>query len=411
MASSDLSIDSNFMRIVRSDLVQLHCEDVSWENASDKIPLELVRYLLGDLVQYLSTLVFLRGNRYLFLLEWPQVPDSTEAWNYILANSIGKKTHVEVGHYRFTYMLSHVGPKYEDLVEIYFHAHWHQPDPNFRLEDVWGPGKLLPTEYSEILYLPPNLPGSTPKKANPISSQTREETADLEEMNHQEYVDLVKELLQERANRPPPTIPNKDIPIVGHVKMNQESFVQSSQAILQGLAEGGYTHTKTPKFECFFGDDKKNELDFDMWERQILSAATSHLGAAIKQAMMQSLKGQALAVTIALPLDIIWEKLLQALKIKYQEKAPYDVLMAQFYGTKMESDEKYTSFGTRLEQKLNHVSLQYPNKISDTMYWNCVRERFFHGLSKNMRTNLRTQSDGGVNYYKLLELARMIEFS
>ena len=91
------------------------------------------------------------------------------------------------------------------------------------------------------------------------------------------------------------------------------------------------------------------------------------------------------------------------------QKAPYDVLMAQFYGTKMESDEKCASFGTRSEQKLNQESLQYPNKISDTMYWNCVRERFFHGLSKNMRTNLRTQFDGGANYYKLLELATMIE--
>ena len=66
-------------------------------------------------------------------------------------------------------------------------------------------------------------------------------------------------------------------------------------------------------------------------------------------------------------------------------------------------------FWNQVEQKLNQVSLQYPNKISDSMYWNCVRERFFHGLSKNMRTNLRTQFDGGANYYKLLELARMIE--
>ena len=87
------------------------------------------------------------------------------------------------------------------------------------------------------------------------------------------------------------------------------------------------------------------------------------------------------------------------------------VLMAhaQFYGTKMEPEEKCASFGTRLEQKLNQVSLQYANKISDNMYWNCVRERFFHGLSKNMRTNFRAQFDGGANYYKLLELARMIE--
>ena len=82
------------------------------------------------------------------------------------------------------------------------------------------------------------------------------------------------------------------------------------------------------------------------------------------------------------------------------------MLMAQFYGMKMESDVKCASFGTRLEQKMNQVKLQYPNKISDTMYWNCVRERFLHVLSKNMRTNLRTQFDGGANYYKLLELAR-----
>ena len=38
-----------------------------------------------------------------------------------------------------------------------------------------------------------------------------------------------------------------------------------------------------------------------MWERQISSAATTHSGAAIKQAMMQSLTGQALMVTSALP--------------------------------------------------------------------------------------------------------------
>ena len=43
------------------------------------------------------------------------------------------------------------------------------------------------------------------------------------------------------------------------------------------------------------------------------------------------------------------------------------------------------------------------------MYWNHVRERFFYGLPKDMRTNLRTQFDSGANYYKVLELARIIE--
>ena len=125
-------------------------------------------------------------------------------------------------------MLSHVEPKFEDLVEIYCHAHWHQLDPNFRLEDVWRSETLLHLDHPEILYLPPSLPGSTPKKANVIPSQAREETSELEDRNHQELVDSVKELLQERTNRPTPTNPSKKIPLAGHVTMNQESFVQSS---------------------------------------------------------------------------------------------------------------------------------------------------------------------------------------
>ena len=410
MATDNLDITPNDWRIVRENLVQLHCEDASWEQASDKIPLDLVRYLLGDLVQYLSTLVFLRGNRSLFTINWTQIPDSISVWENLLNDFFDRKVHKQVGHYRFTYMLSHVGPKYDDLVNIYCHAHWGSPLPSYRREDIWEAGTLQPMEHPEMLYLPPNLPSSTPKKPDMVKEPTEGNLPSLEEMRHHELVDLVKELLAERASKPTPLAnPNKDATVAGHVSMNQESFVQSSQAILQGLAEGGYIHATTPKFESFYGDDKKNKLDFDMWERQVLSAATIHSGTAVKQAMMQSLKGQVLMVTSALLPETSWENLLQALKIKYQDKASHDVLMAQFYGTKMEPDEKCASFGTRFEQKLNQVSLQYPNKISEPMYWNCVRERFFHGLPKDMRTNLRTQFDSGANYYRLLELARIVE--
>ena len=211
-------------------------------------------------------------------INWTHIPNSISVWENLLSDFFDKRIQTQVGHYRFTYMLSHVGPKYDDLVNIYCHAHWGSPHPSFRRKDIWEAGTLQPMEHPEMLYLPPNLPGSTPKKPEMV---------------------------------------------------------------------------KGPK--------------------------TSR------------------------------DKLLQALKIKYQDKAPYDVLMAQFYGTKIEPDEKCASFGTRLEQKLNQVSLQYPNKISESMYWNCVRERFFHGLSKDMRTNLRTQFDSGANYYRLLELARIVE--
>ena len=369
MATSELDTTPVEWKVVKENLVQLHCEDVSWEQATDKIPLDLVRYVLGDLVPHLSTLVFLRGNRCLFMVDWTKVPDSYAVWQYMLNNSFHKRTSMQVAHYQFTFMLSHVGPRYEDLVDLYCQAYWGEPHPSFRKEDVWVQGSLQPMEHPEMLYLPPTSPGSTPKKASIAKPQSRSDLPSLEEMGQQELVDLVKQLLEERANRPTSlSNPNKDATVAGHTSMNQESFIQSSQAILQGLAEGGYIHAKTPKFESFFGDNKKNKLDFDMWERQVLSAATTHSGTAVKQAMMQSLKG-----------------------------------------TKIEPDEKCASFGTRLEQKLNQVSLQYPNKISESMYWNCVRERFFHGLSKDMRTNLRTQFDSGANYYRLLELARIVE--
>ena len=410
MATSELDTTPVEWKVVRENLVQLHCEDVSWEQATDKIPLDLVRYLLGDLVPHLSTLVFLRGNRCLFTIDWAKIPNSYAVWQYMVDNSFHKRTPIQVAHYHFTFMLSHVGPRYEGLVDLYCQAHLGEPHPSFRKEDVWVQGSLQPMEHPEMLYLPPNLPGSTPKKANIAKPQSRSDLPSLEEMGQQELVELVKQLLEEKANRPTPlSNPNKDATVAGHTSMNQESLIQSSQAILQGLAEGGYIHAKTPKFESFFGDEKKNKLDFDMWERQVLPAATTHSGAAIKQAMMQSLKGQALMVTSVLPPDASWEKLLQALKIKYQDKAPYDVLMAQFHGTKMDIDEKCASFGTRLEEKLNQVSLQYPNKISETMYCNCVTERFFHGLPKDMRTNLRTQFDSGATYYQMLELARIVE--
>ena len=109
-------------------------------------------------------------------------------------------------------------------------------------------GTLHPMEHPEMLYLPPSLPGSTPKKPEMVRNPTEGNLPDLEEMGHHELVDLVKQLLVERASKPTSlTNPNKDVSIAGHVSVNQESLVQSSQAILQGLAEGGYIHAKTPK--------------------------------------------------------------------------------------------------------------------------------------------------------------------
>ena len=88
-------------------------------------------------------------------------------------------------------------------------------------------------EHPEMLYLPPNLPGSTPRKLEMVKEPTEGNLPSLEEMGHHELIDLVKKLLAERASKPTSlTNPSKDATVAGHVLMNQEPFVQSSQAIL-----------------------------------------------------------------------------------------------------------------------------------------------------------------------------------
>ena len=100
-------------------------------------------------------------------------------------------------------------------------------------EDVWEAGTLQPMEHPEMLYLPPNLPGSTAKKPEMVRNPTEGDLPNLEEMGHHELIDLVKKLLVERASKPTSlTNPSKDATVAGHVSMNQESLVQSSQAIL-----------------------------------------------------------------------------------------------------------------------------------------------------------------------------------
>ena len=86
------------------------------------------------------------------MIDWTKVPDSYAVWQYMLNNSFHKRTSMQVAHYHFTFMLSHVGPKYEDLVDLYCQAYLGEPHPSFRKEDVWVQGSLQPMEHPEMLY-------------------------------------------------------------------------------------------------------------------------------------------------------------------------------------------------------------------------------------------------------------------
>ena len=131
--------------------------------------------------------------------------------------------------------------------------------------------------------------------------------------------------------------------------------------------------------------------------------------ASIRTAIRNSLKGRALQDISILPPDASWKVLLETLRIKYQHKASYDSMLSVFYGLQMTPAEDCAAFSSKLEQKLSYVQAMYPDELNTKQYWHLLRERFFHGLPVNLRTNIRSEYEKGVDYYPLLQAARMIE--
>ena len=314
-----------FWEFVQENLLQLHCENVSWEQASDKIPIKVVVELLGDLITHVNTCLLLRNNRLLFTLNWETFENGPVVWEHLHSFHLNQKRRLETPQYQCDFMLTSVS-SYPDLVDTYCYAFDKQSHPSFVREDIFEPGQL------------------------PVSTvSTVRQPKSIQDMGHGELLELVRKLLKEREEKakpqtqlhpnPPPPLDFTESGNIPNPGMNQESFLQCSQIMLQGLADKGFIHAKSPKFDLFFGMKDKNKIEFDMWERQVLAAATDHSDTAIRQAMLQSLKGQALMVTTTLPPNTHWKELLQALRIKYQSKAPYDVLMSQFYSTKMDASK------------------------------------------------------------------------
>ena len=80
-------------------------------------------------------------------------------------------------------------------------------------------------------------------------------------------------------------------------------------------------------------------------------------------------------------------------------------MLSVFYGLQMTSAEDCAAFSSKLEQK----QVMYPGKLNTQQYWHLLRERFFHGLPVNLRSNIRSEYEKGKDYYPLLKAARMIE--
>ena len=86
---------------------------------------------------------------------------------------------------------------YTDLVDTYCYAFDKQSHPSFMREDIFEPGQLPVSESIEVWYLPPQF-GSTPKKAIPQPISTVRQPKSIQDMGHDELIELVQKLLKKR---------------------------------------------------------------------------------------------------------------------------------------------------------------------------------------------------------------------
>ena len=126
MASANTSISKEDPTVqlwdfVQENLLQFHCENVSWEQASDKIPIKVVVELLGDLITHVNTCLLLRNNRLLFTLNWDTFENGPVVWEHLNSFHLNQKRRLETPQYQCDFMLTSVS-SYPDLVDIYCYA-------------------------------------------------------------------------------------------------------------------------------------------------------------------------------------------------------------------------------------------------------------------------------------------------
>ena len=103
-----------------------------------------------------------------------------------------------------------------------------------------------------------------------------------------------------------------------------------------------------PKFHTFSGDPKvKVDIDYETWRHEVMSAAEGNAQEAIRQAMLQSLKGKAVDVA-QFSASYNVADTLAVLDATFGNVAPTPVLMKELHSESWIQGEAMSDYGTRL---------------------------------------------------------------
>ena len=407
-------------------LLQLQCTKQNWEG--DFIPLQVLSHILGDLAPCVTMAVILDEQRCLLDIVLPEIMEPLTAHHLLVqAVQAGSKLMCNKGltcAFSFHNIISH-----PDLVHVMVNckvlgqdAQVDDGNLHYQIKKDFGSSFVWLPELAACLPAGPIQPPGSSSTPHLDSEQLHlvDEVAKQVEMLHPTAVDqLIKKIVSKHGlGGVPFTDHTIDLvkPPPGHAepalsstegKSKQADEFNTSVAVIDQLMEKGAIKGNMPKLADFYGEGSK--VKFSTWSQIVKQLSKSHPSTAIKDAIMQSLKGEALDLVVLLPPEATWEQILDHLAIRYQAQGSYGALMKLFYDVTMEQGESCSLFAGRLEQQLKAVQLKYGELMPPKTYEFNLKERFFGGLPKSLRTDIRPQYDEGKSFAQLLQAARKVE--
>ena len=170
--------------------------------------------------------------------------------------------------------------------------------------------------------------------------------------------------------RPPPPPPRRYIPEVSYPHLYGETFTYGATPI-------GST-PRIPKLPQFSGEGQKGDCEFDVWKYDINCLLHSgvypqHI---LLEAIRSSLRGKARSVLLHLGELAGVSDIIAELEAIYGNVATTEKLKEQFYMAKQLPNETVADYSLRLEQLLQHSSLQVDFQTKNEM----LRNRLWSGL-------------------------------
>ena len=164
-----------------------------------------------------------------------------------------------------------------------------------------------------------------------------------------------------------------------------------------------------PKLVPFSGQVSKNEVTFDLWlyDVRCLQEENLHPREVIRQAVRNSLRGEAGQIAMRMGPKATLEQLLDKLEGVYGTVELGENLLSEFYAAHQKPAEDVSTWGCRLEDMLAKAAEK--NQIDPRSANDMLRTKFWNGLKRELKVCSHHTYESVLDFDKLRVKMRAIE--